>query len=72
MKVACEISEESMENDDGREVDGIRATCSRCGHGTESFGTGAASVKRCLALMREECPERESNFYAAAADEGRD
>jgi hypothetical protein len=43
----------------------IGARCSRCGHETESFGTGESSIKRCLVLMREECPEGESNFYVA-------
>jgi hypothetical protein len=48
-------------------VASIRARCSRCGHETESFGTGERSIQRCLALMREECPAGESNFYAADA-----
>ena len=34
-----------------------------CQHTTESFGTGEKSVKRCLVLMRQECPEGEENFY---------
>jgi hypothetical protein len=38
-------------------------TCSRCDHQTESFGTSGASIRRCLALLREECPEDEENFY---------
>jgi hypothetical protein len=44
---------------------GIRAECSYCDHMTESLGVGEASRKRCLAIMREECPEDEgdSNFY---------
>lgn len=28
--------------------------------------TSEASVKRCLALMHEECPKEEHNFYVAA------
>ena len=65
MKVACCIDYIELENDDGREVESVRATCSRCDHETESFGTEAVSVRRCLALMREECPEGEANFYVA-------
>lgn len=62
-EVEVEIEEVDLENEDGREQPGVRATCSRCGHETESYGTGDASRRRCLALMREECPEGECNFY---------
>ena len=65
MKVEVEIEETELENDSGRMIDGVCATCTRCGHTTESFGTGSGSRRRCLALMREECPENESNFYVA-------
>lgn len=66
MRVKCDIEEVTLENDSGREVEGVCATCQECGHETESFGTGEASVKRCLALMREECPEDGNNFYEEA------
>jgi hypothetical protein len=56
MQVACDIGETELENDDGRLIPSICATCTRCGHETESYGTGDASVARCLVLMREECP----------------
>ena len=62
-KVSCKIEETSLTNDSGREVEGVQATCSECGHVTESYGTGENSRKRCLALMREECPEGETNYY---------
>lgn len=42
---------------DGVMMPGVVVTCSRCGHATESCGTGDSSIRRCLALMREECPE---------------
>src|SRR5206468_282498 len=45
----------------------VRATCSRCGHETESGGTGENSIKRCLVLMRGECPQGENNRYEDAA-----
>lgn len=63
MQVKCEIEEVDLENEHGTVVEGLRATCDRCLHETESFGTGPASQKRCLALMREECPKGERNFY---------
>lgn len=42
---------------------GVRAECSYCDHTVESLGRGEGSKKRCLALMREECPRGEENFY---------
>ena len=64
MRVRCEIEETELEGDYG-DIEGVVATCSECGHQTESFGTTEASVRRCLALMREECPEDCNNFYEA-------
>jgi hypothetical protein len=65
MKVTCSVEETTLENDDGIEVDSVCVTCSRCDHATESFGTSEASVKRCLVLLREECPNGENNFYVS-------
>ena len=64
-QVGVEIEFGTMENEDGYERECVSATCDRCGHTTESFGTGIASIKRCLVLLREECPNEESNFYKA-------
>jgi len=64
MEIECEVDYIELEGDYGP-VDSVCVTCSRCGHSTESFGTGEASVNRCLALLREECPEGENNFYVA-------
>jgi hypothetical protein len=63
MRIFCSIDYDELENDDGYSVEGVAAVCSKCGHTTESFGTSDRSVRRCLALMREECPENKSNFY---------
>ena len=60
--VRCEISFVDLDGDHGS-VEGVQAECLRCGHVTESFGTDSPSVLRCLALMREECPNNEQNFY---------
>lgn len=62
-KVECTIEDCKIETEDGRKVSGVVATCTRCGHATESFGTGENSIKRCLVLLREECPEGEENYY---------
>jgi hypothetical protein len=53
-KIECEIEEVLLENDHGLEIESIRATCSKCGHIVESFGTSGRSVKRCPVLMKEE------------------
>lgn len=56
--VFCEIDEEDIDG-----VDSVCAYCTKCGHQTDSYGTDEASVLRCLALMREECPNNERNWY---------
>ncbi len=60
--VRCAISFVDLEGDYGS-VEGVQAECSRCGHVTESFGTDSPSVRRCLLLMRQECPNGEQNYY---------
>lgn len=62
-EIECMIEEVEIENEDGRMVPGVMATCSECDHSVESFGTHDGSIKRCLAVMREECPKGENNFY---------
>jgi ribosomal protein S27E len=69
MRIHCDIEEVQLENDEGREVDGVKVTCSECGNETESFGTGPNSVRRCLVLMRDECPMGGSNFYITDEEE---
>jgi len=65
-QVTCTISEEEVENDDGLWLDGVVATCTKCQNTTSSAGTSSSSIARCLAIMREECPRREANFYVEA------
>lgn len=69
MRVKCDIEFTELENDNGRLIESVVATCSRCDNTTESFGTGTASIKRCLVMMREECPEGEENYYWAEEDD---
>jgi len=61
-RVECEVEEVDIDDGD-RLVAGVRATCGVCGHVTESFGVNGPSRRRCLALLREECPGNENNFY---------
>lgn len=63
MKVQCRLEDIELENDDGRSIPGVQTTCSRCHHATQSFGDSSASIRRCLAMLREECPHGESNYY---------
>lgn len=67
MRVTCTIEEIELDGDYGT-IPSVSATCSRCQHSTESFGTEEASITRCLVLLREECPNNEHNFYVADED----
>ncbi len=70
MNVLVATSEERVEANEiaGGSILGIVARCTKCDHVTESWGTTERSVRRCLALMREECPEGETNFYVDEND----
>lgn len=63
--IRCEIDEIELNGDYGGLIPSVQATCPRCGHTTESYGTGEPSIKRCLVLLHEECPEGANNFYTA-------
>jgi len=62
-KVEVEIEEDVATNDNGNDVPCVRATCGRCGHEVMSYGTSNASRRRCLAVLHEECPNGERNYY---------
>ena len=62
-RVECVVEYIDLEGDYGNDVPSVEATCVRCGHVTQSYGDSSASVGRCLALMKEECPRGESNWY---------
>jgi hypothetical protein len=63
VKVGCSVEYTAREDEYGKERDCVVVTCSKCQHETISWGHGEGSVKRCLALMREECEQGEENFY---------
>jgi len=70
-RIECVIEHDvDVEADDGRMVTGVRATCTCCDAVTESMGTSARSVRRCLAQMREECEQGEDAYFYA--DDGSD
>ncbi len=64
------VEEVELENSNGHEVSGVKARCQECHHEVQSFGTSERSVKRCMFLLRDECPygkeEGQSNFYKCA------
>ena len=62
-RIECEITYTVGENEKGFDQEITRAYCTRCGNETVSYGHGKLSVKRCLALMNEQCPRGENNFY---------
>jgi len=68
-KIECEIELEDVSDGFGSQQPVVKAICSRCGYETMSFGTSDKSVRRCLALMREECPKDERNFYVDSEED---
>ncbi len=65
MKVECEVEEIECETDDGYGViESVQASCGRCSNTAICYGTTERSVTRALLMLRETCPEGESNFYA--------
>jgi hypothetical protein len=64
-RVCCDVVVVELEGD-YRSVEGVCAVCSCCGHETESYGTSDASIRRCLVLLREGCPNDEHNYYFEA------
>lgn len=65
MKIECKVEECDVEDDEGREVPGVCATCRYCDHEALAFGTGERSIRKALATLREEYPEGGENFYVA-------
>lgn len=63
-RVECEVNYETIE-ENGRKGDGVIVTCGDCGICTQSFGTSERSVKRCLVLLKDQCPTGDSNYYVA-------
>lgn len=45
------------------ETPGVTGECDRCHHVASSFGKSSRSFRRVCALLREQCPMAEANFY---------
>jgi hypothetical protein len=67
--VRCDPLYDQAENEHGRLVPCVYVECPLCGHCTMSYGTSERSIKRCLALLREQCPEAANYFYTVDDDE---
>ena len=65
--VDCDITDIEMDGSNGYPVASVLAECRICGFVTSSYGTSEASIRRCLAMMREECPRRQRNYYREAS-----
>ena len=64
MRVACSESiDRRYSQEYSQEIEGICVSCSRCGASQFSFGTHQASTDRCLALLNDNCPRDENNYY---------
>ena len=64
-QVECEVEETEEENDNGRMQPCVKVTCGECGHVETSFGTSDKSIRRCLVMLKENCPRGEKNYYVA-------
>jgi DNA polymerase-3 subunit epsilon len=68
-QVDVDVEEALVADDHGRVVNGLKLTCTRCSHEVEVFGREMNSVKRGCAMLRDECPLGERNFYVGCAPE---
>lgn len=68
-RIDCETENVEIENDRGIWVKSVSVKCCKCDHTEESYGRSDSSVRRCLALLRENCPNGESNYYDASEAE---
>ncbi len=62
MKVETAIEEADVDADYGT-VFGLIVTCKRCGHSVKAGGAHEGSAARAAAMLRDECPRGERNFY---------
>jgi hypothetical protein len=67
-RVECDVEVIEMDGEHTT-VEGVQATCRRCGAETESYGTSERSIRRCMVLLREQCPMNEDNYYVPATNE---
>ena len=69
MKVCVDINESTTDGDYG-DVPCLYLTCERCGHEVTVYETSDASACRGAFMLRDECPNSESNYYDIGHWEG--
>lgn len=62
-QIEVEVHLFDKDNDRGGTTPAVRLTCGLCMHEVEVFGQGESSIKRGLAMMREECPKGKKAWY---------
>ena len=62
-KVEVEVRATQVLTDRGNLIPGVAVCCTRCGHEVKVAGETSRSVRRGCAMLREECPEGEENYY---------
>jgi hypothetical protein len=55
MQVTVITAKATIKDAQGREVEGLILTCSRCGETVEVYGTSGASLRRGFVKLREAC-----------------
>lgn len=66
-RVPVEVEEVIVDAENGRSINGIHVTCTRCRTVTVCLGTSQASVRRACIQLRDQCDER--NYYFVEGDD---
>lgn len=69
MKVDCVVKRTDLENERGTTTPGVIVECTKCGETVEIFGQEEGSIRRGLAMLRENCPMGEKNWYEVGSEE---
>lgn len=62
-RVDARVEENDVYGTDYGDGEGVEATCLKCGHIEAARGTSESSRLAALALLHENCPRGENNFY---------
>lgn len=63
-RIQCTVEPIDIDGDYGA-VEGVSVQCSRCRHTVEVYGTSERSIKAGLAMLSDDCPNDEPNWYVA-------